>query len=73
MHALDPDRGGAISGSAEWGSAASLGGVQWVLFGVGPEANRHDKPLIHMPLEGSCFGVDSHASEAARQHAMSFD
>jgi hypothetical protein len=25
----------------------------------GPDADRHDKPLIHMPLEGSCFGVDS--------------
>jgi hypothetical protein len=26
----------------------------------GPDADRHDKPLIHMPLEGPCFGVDSH-------------
>jgi hypothetical protein len=25
----------------------------------GPDADRHDKSLLHMTLEGSCFGTDS--------------
>ena len=31
----------------------------------GPDADRHDKPLIHMPLEGPCFGVDSQQDRLA--------
>ena len=32
----------------------------WLLFGVGPDADRRAKLLIHHLLKGSCLGAYSH-------------
>ena len=50
---------------------SSLGIIRWIsnracYSARGPDADRHDNPLIRLVLTGSCFGADSHLNTMIR-------